>query len=520
MKIFKTFLLLTLLYIPEIYAQNYNVKWGPLMPPSRTDIMEGFVYADQDHVTVLKKNLRTKKISGIEKYNSDFKLMYFRELIFEDKNIESIDASFTGKKILNFYSIYNPKAKTLSYKIQTMDDAANSELSELDIATVDKSNNNIYYTIFGYNSPDYKNKVYVIENRVWNKKDDHDKEYVIVVVGEDGNKLWQKTITNKGVSIGMSTITELAVNKNGDVVVVESRVSSDSKTSNFSIMMGNNILYDINLYMFTNNGTEYKKINVTSGNFNSTSCGVEVNQENDNFQFAGMYSNGNRGVIQGVFTGEIDKSGAIVKSNQKDFSDSFLDSFEKFTTAKEKGDKNEGLSPEFQFRRYLTREDGGGYIIFEYFRKSVGTSTSGNTGTNYIFNDIIVTSVDPSGKMDWNFRIPKNQESTHQTHSSFVPFINGNKLGLIYNENPKNLDLKFNEKFKKLDLRESVAVVRTLDPTGKLSTDILFKNKDFKIMVEPGMWKQTSPSTIAIYGGPYGLTYYKNARLGTVEINK
>ena len=76
MKIFKVFLFASLLSAPIVKAQNYTIKWGPLMEVSKTDYVDGFIYADKDQVTILKKNLKSNTITGIEKYNKDFKLLY------------------------------------------------------------------------------------------------------------------------------------------------------------------------------------------------------------------------------------------------------------------------------------------------------------------------------------------------------------------------------------------------------------------------------------------------------------
>jgi hypothetical protein len=523
MKIFKTILITTLLASSVVKAQNYTVKWGPLMEVSKTDYVDGFIYADKDQVTILKKNLKSNTITGIEKYNKDFKLLYRKELTSTDKYTSLLYASYTGENIQSLMKVTNPKAKTSTYNVMTIGDAASAKASEWKMATVDFSEKGASYNSLSYNSPDYKKRVYVIEGNSTSAKFAKDKEFVIAVVDENGKKLWQKTITNKGIMNNTSTIDELAVNKNGDVVLVEKREDPENKGGKIKFFASSKD-YDYFLYIFTNNGNDYKKININIGGNKIESVNTEVNRENDNFQFAGMYSNGKRGVIQGVFAGEIDSKGDVVKSNQKDFSDSFLDSFKKGSTAKERGDDNEGLSPNFKLRRFFSREDGGGYLVFEYYKLVITTTTSssGRTSTRYTYyyNDIIVTSIDPAGKIDWNYRIPKTQVSGSYVFSSIVPFISGNNLGIIYNENPKNMDNEFSESFKKVNFKECVGIVRTLDPSGKLVSDVLFKNKDFNILLQPRMCEQTSPNTVAIYGGKFGMFSIKDARLGTVEISK
>lgn len=524
MKIFKTILFSALLATPLANAQEYTVKWGPLMDVSKTDYVDGFVHADKDQVTILKKNLRSGVVTAMEKYNKDFRLVYAKELIAPEKNTYILNSAFTGEKILNLFSTYDSKAKTTKYSLSSVDDVPNAKPSEWVISTIDVSGKGNFSNTLSYNSPDYKKKVYIIENQARTQKNASDKEFVIAVADENGNKVWQKTITNKGVSSYFSDISELAINSKGDVVLVEKRYNEDNDKKKDIVKVNGDFVsgYEYNLYIFSNNGSEYKKINVDLGERFIKSVNTEVNPENDNFQFAGMYSNGRRGVIQGVFFGEIDTKGQVIKSSQKDFTDEFLDSFKKSAKAKEKGDDDEGLSSSFILRRFLSREDGGAYIVFEYYKLVVTTTTdaSGRTSTRYTYhyNDVIVTSIEKNGNIDWNYRIPKYQVSASFLFSSIVPFVSGNTLGIIYNDNPQNIDKEFDEKFKNVNFKDCAAVVRTLTPDGKMKSEELFRNKEFKTLLQPSMCKQTSPTTIAIYGGKFGMFSIKDARLGVISI--
>ncbi len=527
MKFFKPILFSTLIAAPIVAkAQEYNVKWGPLMNVSKTDYVDEFVYADQNQITILKKNLRSRSITAMEKYNKDFKLVYAKELLSSEKNTNLLNAAYTGEKIINLYSIYNSKEKTTRYNLSSVDDVANAKPADWNITSLDLSDKGSGSNVMSYNSPDYKKRVYMIEKVSRNLKNATDKEFIIAVVDEQGKKIWQKTITNKGVSSYSSYIEELAVNKNGDVVLVEKRYNDDNEKRKDLIKVDGEFVsgYEYNLYIFSNNGSDYKKVNVDLGSRQIRSVNTEVNPDNDNFQFAGMYSNGRRGVIQGVFFGEIDSKGQVVKNSQKDFSTEFLDGFKKGATAKEKGDDDEGLSNSFKLRRFLSREDGGAYIVFEYYKLVITTTTdaSGRTSTRYTYyyNDIIATSIDKTGKIDWNYRIPKYQVSGSYIFSSIVPFVSGNTLGIIYNDNPKNMDKEFDESFKRVNFKDCAAIVRTLTPDGKMKSAELFRNKEFNTLLQPTMCKQTSPTTIAIYGGKFGMFSIKDARLGIVEIKQ
>lgn len=513
-----------LLSLPLVsLAQEFTIKWGPLMNVGKTDYVDDFVYADANQVTITKKNLKTGKFNAIEKYDKNFKLVYAKELTSTDKNTYVVNSGYTGSKILNLLRIYNSSAKTNDYKLSVIDDTPNAKPSIWDIAQIDLSDKKSYSSTSVYYSPDYKTRVYVIEKSSNSLKNASDKEFIVSVANEKGEKLWQKSITNKGVSNYFSEITELAVNNSGEVVLVEKRFNEDNTKRTDLVKVDGEFIsgYEYNLYIFTNKGNDYKKVNIDLGAKRIQSLNTEVNPDNGNFQFAGMYSNGKKSVIQGVLFGEIDTQGKVVKSTSKDFSNEFIDQFKKGAVDKEKGDDDEGLSSSFKLRRFLSREDGGAYIVFEYYKMVVTTITTANgtsTKITYYYNDVIVTSVNKEGNIDWNYRIPKYQRGPSYIFSSIVPFVSGNTLGIIYNENPKNLDLNFDDKFKTVNFKESIAIVRTLTPDGKLKSSELFKNKDFETLLQPSMCRQTSPTTIAIYGGKFGMLSIKDARLGVIEI--
>jgi|GEM_PF-3200489 len=507
------------------FAQNTKITWGPPLSVSRTDYIGEIIHADENGFMITRKNLNRGTVNAIEKYTNSFRLQYAKDLSGNSRLTNLEDTYWSGKKFLFLTDDYNNKAKTSTYTVSAFEDSKSTASKETPIVTLDLSDKGSLHNTLTANSPDYSTKVYLIENSSKSMKTSKDKEYHISVFDINGEKKWQKTITDKGTSDYLAEIAEVSVNSNGDVFVIQKKYDEDNtKKKELVKVNGESISgYEYAAYVFTNNGETYKKISFDLGSRNILSMNVEVSPKTDNFQYVGMYGNKKYSTIHGIFFGEVDNKGSIVKKSQSDFTPAFLDNFKRVSVATAKGDDPAALRNNFKLRAVLSRPDGGAYVVFEYYKLVVTyrTDSQGRSYTTYTYyyNDIIVSSIGKDGNVAWNYRIPKVQISGSYIFSSIVPVLYGNKLCLIYNENPSNLNKSFDQNFAKVGFKNCSTIMRSLDPEGNLKTIELFRNKDVGTMLQPSVCKQTGPNTVAIYGGKFGLVSIKDGKLGLLELS-
>lgn len=508
-------------------AQNYEVKWSPLIDVTKTDFIGEVLEGDDDGVAILKKNLRSNLITSIEKYDKNLNLISTQNYVDQESKSTTYDTYFNGKNIISVNIYKDPETKKILSGI-----TATENLGE-----ASKVKNNVLFDFEGVvkgvlpifktsNSPDKKLKVYLFDINSNLIKRTEGKIIFVAVVDENGDIVWSKRIQNDEVSNYFSEINDIVVNNKGDVFIVEKRYNEDNVKKLDGIKEGKNLYvsgYKMHSFLISDNGGKYKKVDLHLSTKNIRSLGVVASANSNNFQLTGNYGDGELASLSGVYYGEVNTQGEVIHLDKNDYSNEFIESFFNSSISKNSSDEDKSLKNVFELRKILTRADGGLYAVYEcylYFVEYKPGTTSIVNNTWY-FKEIIVTSISAEGKILWNLRIPKEQSSfLNNIYMSIVPFIDGNQLGIIYNENPMNISKDFSEKFTGVGFNNSVAILRKISPDGKVETQELFKNRDMSIILQPGKCVQTFSGNVVLYGGKFGVYSVKDARLGIIHINK
>jgi len=175
---------------------------------------------------------------------------------------------------------------------------------------------------------------------------------------------------------------------------------------------------------------------------------------------AGYYSNGVEAKVDwtgsvsltrnvnGIYIFEMDGEGALKKDTDYPFS---IELIKKYLSerSKDKADKREadgkaGIN-DLTLRNFVLNPDGSIIIIGEVFYvKSELWFTSKEMVAH--FGDVVVTKIDPSGKIVWSEKMPKNQACLFQSASDFsslgISFIQGKSFHyILFIDNRKNANL-------------------------------------------------------------------------------
>lgn len=108
-----------------------------------------------------------------------------------------------------------------------------------------------------------------------------------------------------------------------------------------------------------------------------------------------------------------------------------------------------------------------------------GTSTQMVSTVTFDFNSIIAACISPDGTFQWCVTVPKKQSTSTDAglYSSFASCVEGEKLYLVFNDNPKNLALAPGEKPAAFNGDRSSVVLVTIDANGNASKSQLFTNR-------------------------------------------
>ncbi len=155
-----------------------------------------------------------------------------------------------------------------------------------------------------------------------------------------------------------------------------------------------------------------------------------------------------------------------------------------------------------QYFNYMIRdmfffENGGfAFIAEQEYTKSttiIAPGTKQETKIDYYYyNDLLVSGVTKEGVLDWQIRIPKNQNSSDDKgyYHSIASFVDANKLKIIFDDNRSNLENKSAIKTKELKNNpvltpKGQAVLATLYSDGSYEKYPMFKNEDAKYVIVP-----------------------------------
>ena len=168
------------------------------------------------------------------------------------------------------------------------------------------------------------------------------------------------------------------------------------------------------------------------------------------------------------------------------------------------------MSSSFDFDYFLTKKDGGAFLIAEkyYIRVHTSTNSKGVTTTYYTYHydDIIAVSISAKGEIDWVKRIAKKSGDRTGYYLSYALNFNRetNNLNFIFNDNPKNIE-QINDDPRKVksvgNVKKSIATLVSINEEGNIRRTAMFSAKDLdKIILLPKINYRVSDTELITFG--------------------
>ena len=343
------------------------------------------------------------------------------------------------------------------------------------------------------------------------------------------------------------TIADLSVNYDDDVFLVINESYRDRKSkTNFE---------KFELHSFKKS-TDYKK-EVTKIDFTNKeiiNCQMMTNK-NNKVQLVGFYSsvrdNGKANKeLKGVYMATIDGASNVV--DHLTFNEFDYDTKVKLL-GERRAKKGKDVKPVYVPHSLIEREDGGLLFLSEFHYVVVGQTQGigplGVTPYTYINNEIIVTSINPNGSIDWTNVIAKDQKASFTGLSVLLfgggsngsltvtvgfqipiammgkgpeylgamPIYENGELTVVFNDNEKNIGITDIEEIKTLGnynkaiptafvFENTTGAITRIDPEGYT---------DGQLVLRPGVYYRKAPNEYIIYS-----SRKSEDRLGRMTINK
>ena len=253
---------------------------------------------------------------------------------------------------------------------------------------------------------------------------------------------------------------------------------------------------------FTNNrDLDYKLMKIGSGEENEIiefdlglqnvrvhSLGIECDITDGEMAISGFYGRRNSWDMDGALYLAFDQiAGEVVHSNLNPFSTEFVAQFSKL-----RAKRGRGIRKNFVFRQFVSRPDGGAYVVAEDYELIVRTVQTGRgtTTTNYYYyyRDIIVLSINKEGDVDWYAHIPKEQNSMNDGgyYLGYTFLMNEDGLHFVYNDHRGNVKRWGKKRLRPIrNAKAGNLVMVTLGHDASLNYRVLNKNKRQKFRVAP-----------------------------------
>lgn len=187
----------------------------------------------------------------------------------------------------------------------------------------------------------------------------------------------------------------------------------------------------------------------------------------------------------GAFIFDVNSSGGINKKSFHEIPVEVINQYERAGVQKRNEKKDKKGRAQFQdltMKKFSVQEDNSILIIGEQFYTTTHT-VNGRTYYIYHYDDMLMTKIDPQGKLSWMRKLPKRQESSNPRGGvGFKHITLENKHYVIFLDNVKNMSLKLDQKpAKHVDGKGGFLTAYGVeDATGKVSKISIFDTKDAK----------------------------------------
>lgn len=348
-------------------------------------------------------------------------------------------------------------------------------------------------------------------------------KFDLTVLNEDMQIVWDKLITLPYADELWETHS-YRLDNDGDVYIVGKLYKDKPKNR-----IKGKPNYKFQLLRYTAAGEQPEIINISLRDKFITDIKVTL-LDNGDYICAGFYSKEGYASIGGVYYMTIDgKTNTPTAQSSKDFPLDFLtEGMSERQKKRAERKVQDGDAPELNnilFHEIIRRDDGGCVLIGEqfYMRESSYMDAQGRWhSTRYYYNeDIIVTSINPKGEIEWSGKVLKNQMSTGRPgiFNSYVTAVVGDKIHIIFNDDIDNAKKDRWGRDIKLDWftgeKNSAVQIVTFDATGKHTEKTLLKNEDAETIVVPQAAVQTGAREMILLGKKRG--NQKFARLTFLE---
>jgi hypothetical protein len=439
--------LFILLFSNSVFAQTADIKLGTPYPV----IDAGIKYYIESNNEVLAIKI-DGKVFSLQKMSVD-RLTEISKNTYEDFprgfSFERI-TEYHGRYYV-FYTINDKKSKVKELFSREIDFRKGTFMpNEKKLMEVEGK----FYG-FTYNTSFNENTL-LIQYRLKPEVRDDDVSYDIIgfnVFDENLTPLWNKEVTMPYTEKKMNNL-DYSIDGQGNVYVLTT-VFDDNTTKEKK--KGEDVAnYHIELLKIQGKTTSIKISTVTVDNKFISNIWL-FDSPNGYMTCSGFYYNGtNRFAADGIFFFKLNPEGSIYDIRSFEIPLAIINQYisERAQRKNEKADaKDDDVQlANLQLKKIITEADGSLLIIGQrewVEQRSNTVYVNGRASTTYYYiyhyDDMLITKVDPSGKLEWMKKIPKRQSSGSPGVNAYKYMRTDKSYGFIFLDSDKNDNLPMDQ---------------------------------------------------------------------------
>lgn len=496
------FLISALCGSAQNHREDLDIAFGPMFSVSKRSVPTQFVGSDGDGFYVVYS--RGKSGTGrryLHKFGYDLKPQQQVKL---GTRIGSVDTQseavlmLDGKLYQFMHASYGTKR---TFYVQPIDKAGLSLGKEEMIGSFTSKGRGLGQSKTFVNATrdsSYVSLIYTIPNK---RKDNE--QFVVNIFDKQMEKVWSQEYEFPYEN-RLLDLQEFRVDRNGDLYVLAKRNFENRRDKVDGLVNYDYLLFNLK----REGGIDSLKIE-TEGKF-LRDMKVEFTPEGD-IVSAGFYSNLNSSDAGGAFYMRLDgKTKEVVSSSFKEFELDFV--LQNLTERKAKRvekrikqGRNKEL-PYYHIDELVPMPDGSVRMIGE--QRLIYTVTTGYgatmiTSTHYLYNDMVIVSINKDGEVEWAERIAKRQHTVDDraAYSSYALMKRDNELAFMFNDNAQNLDYNGVGRVAPMAKNSSTVVMAArVGQFGDVRRAGLFRRGEAEIKIRPIFAHQLDEDELLLFG--------------------
>jgi hypothetical protein len=487
--------------LAQTKTQRAEVQWGTEYS-AKKDGGFGYVFDHSEDAVYMK--LQLKKETFIQKMGMDLRSQYKKVLpmkIGKDQHsLERMDV--LGDRIAVFTTFFNKKTKTNELYVRQFKESDMSPVGSIrKVADIGDASRKWQGGFTVSTSPN-KEKILVLLDQPYEK--DQPERFKIQVYSSEFDPIWEQSVTLPFPDKEFM-VRDNMVDNDGSVIVIGIKYAEKAEAR--ELKKEERPAYTYELLTYDGSG-DADITAIEAGDKFLQDLTITIPDDGD-ILCGGFYGKKGASSQSGAFYMRLDRrTKAILHQSYKEFSKEFITQYmtekeeEKATKkAERKGEEVELIL--YDLDELIIRDDGGVVMVgeqYNFYTTTVCTSSPNGGQTcrtvdHYVYNDIVVVNVDPSGNIEWATKIPKRQHTTNDggTFSSYALTVKGDKMYFMFNDSGKNLFLKEGDKIApfKITGKEALITLATVEDNGTVHREALLSPEKGETITRPTACVQT-----------------------------